>query len=84
MAAVAFVDVGEQLAALLLGDASQRDSIRAVAVQVTLPQVVERGLADHMLCFRVDLRESAALQVGLDLCGLVFRLRLEHKQQASA
>lgn len=75
MAAVAVVDVG---------DAQQRDSVQAVAVQFAFFQVAQRCLADHTFRFCVALREDATFQVGFNLSGPALRLRLERQQHASA
>jgi hypothetical protein len=84
MAAVPIMYVGEQLAPLLLRDASKRNSIGALAVEVAIPQAVRPGLAGHTLCLFVILQEGATLQVSFELAGPAFSLWLQRQQQASA
>jgi hypothetical protein len=58
MPAVSAVYVSQQLAPLLLGDASQRDIIWPSSVEFTILNAVRDGLPDHVLCIFFLLRQG--------------------------
>lgn len=62
MAAVSAMDVGEQLAPLLIRDAAQRHSIGTVAVEVAVPRFIEHRLARHALGLGVNLHYCRMVQ----------------------
>ena len=84
MAALSTVDVVDELAAFLGRDASQRNAIGALTVQVSVVEAVELGLASYPLSVCIFFGEDSVLQVVLDLVDPTSVLAYQGHQQAIA
>jgi hypothetical protein len=61
------VDVPEEFLAMLSQDALQNDAARAMLLQITIFDVVSRGLTHNSFSLRLLLRKLAADEEGLEL-----------------
>ena len=84
MATLPAVDVVDELAAFLGGDAPQRNPIGALTVQVSVMEAVGLGLASNPLGVRILFGEDLVLQVALDLVDPTGVLTCQGQQQAIA
>ena len=84
VAALAAVDVADELAALLGRDAPQRNPIGALTVQVSVVEAVRLGLASNSFGFSIFFGEDSILQVVLDLVDPTSVLAYQGQQQAIA
>ena len=84
MAALAAVDVADELAALLGRDAPQRNPIGTLTVEVSVVEAVGLGLASNSLGVCIFFGEDFVLQVTLDLVDPSGVLSCQSQQQAVA